>query len=92
MADRTWMYRGWQRGKAPSNEWIENTKLFLDHAFSIAGVVEGNTVKCPCPCAKCRNYFSHERDLFYGVVCQLRYVQNCNKLFVEICGTLDLIS
>jgi hypothetical protein len=62
MADRTWMYRGWQRGKAPSNEWIENTKLFLDHAFSIAGVVEGNTVKCPCPCAKCRKYFSHERD------------------------------
>jgi beta-xylosidase len=50
MADRTWMYSGWQRGRSPSNEWIENTKLFLDHAFSIVGVAEDNTVKCPCPC------------------------------------------
>jgi hypothetical protein len=50
MADRTWMYSGWQRGRSPSNEWIENTKLFLDRAFSIVGVAEDNTVKCPCPC------------------------------------------
>jgi hypothetical protein len=52
MADRTWMYSGWQRGKAPSNEWIENTKLFLDHAFSVAVVAEDNMVKCSC-CSSC---------------------------------------
>jgi hypothetical protein len=76
MADRAWMYSGWQRGRAPSNEWIENTKLFLDHAFSIVGVAEDNTVKCPCPCAKCRNYFSHVRDEIEMHLCYNGFKEN----------------
>jgi hypothetical protein len=25
MAEREWMYNGWSRTQAPSNDWIENT-------------------------------------------------------------------
>jgi hypothetical protein len=60
MADRVWMYSGWQFGQIPSNQWLEETKRFLDHAFSFPGVVEGGKIKCPC--AKCRNYVRRGRD------------------------------
>ena len=59
MSNRTWMYNGWQRGKAPSNEWIDGTTEFLNSAFSIPGVAKNDTIKCPC--AQCRNYFRHIR-------------------------------
>ena len=59
MSNRTWMYNGWQHGKAPSNEWIDGTNEFLNSAFSIPGVAENDTIKCPC--AHCRNYFRHIR-------------------------------
>jgi len=59
MSNRTWMYNGWQRGKAPSNEWVDGTNGFLNIAFSIPGVAENDTIKCPC--AQCRNYFRHIR-------------------------------
>lgn len=60
MADRAWMYSGWQYGQIPSNLWLEQTNRFLDHAFSCPGVAEGGKIKCPC--AKCRNYFKLSRD------------------------------
>jgi len=60
MANREWMYRSWQYGKAPSNEWLEMTKQFLDCAFSLPDVAEGGTIKCPC--GMCRNYFKHNRQ------------------------------
>ena len=53
------MYSGWQRGKAPSNDWIDQTTQFLNHAFSIPGVAENDSIKCPC--AMCHNYFRHKR-------------------------------
>lgn len=59
MADREWMYSGWSRGHAFSNEWIENTNMFLDRAFSMVSLVENDTIKCPC--AKCQNYVRHKR-------------------------------
>jgi hypothetical protein len=40
-------------------EWIDETNAFLNSAFSIPGVAENGTVKCPC--AQCRNYFRHKR-------------------------------
>ncbi|KAM0900966.1 hypothetical protein ACQ4PT_020280 [Festuca glaucescens] len=91
MADRTWMYSGWHRGKAPTNQWIENTKLFLDHAFSIVGVAEDNTVKCPCPCAKCRNYFSHERDEIEMHLCYNGFKENYETWTAhgETCGVMS---
>src|SRR6185312_6608911 len=53
------MYNGWQHGKAPSNEWIDQTTQFLNHAFSFPGVAENDIIKCPC--AMCCNYFRHKR-------------------------------
>ena len=45
---RSWMYNGWQHGKLPSNEWVDETTEFLNHAFSLSDVVENDTIKCPC--------------------------------------------
>jgi hypothetical protein len=53
MEDREWMYTGWSCTQAPSNEWIGNTNIFMDYAFSIPNIVEDRTIKCPR--AKCRN-------------------------------------
>jgi len=52
------MYSGWQRGNF-SNEWINQSTVFLNHAFAFLGVAQNGTIKCPC--AKCRNYFRHPR-------------------------------
>ena len=58
MSNRSWMYSGWQRGNF-SNEWINQSTVFLNHAFAFPGVAQNGTIKCPC--AKCRNYFRHPR-------------------------------
>ena len=60
MADRAWMYSGWQFGQIPSNLQLEQTNRFLDHAFSFPGVAEGGKIKCPY--AKCHNYVRRSRD------------------------------
>jgi len=57
MEDREWMYTGWCRTQAPSNDWIHNTNQFLDRAFSMPNLVEGDTIKCPC--GTCRNCVRH---------------------------------
>ena len=59
MENRDWMYNGWVFGEVPSNIWLEETARFVDHAFSSLSLAEGGKIKCPC--AKCRNYFKHER-------------------------------
>jgi hypothetical protein len=62
------MYSGWQRGKAPSNEWINQSTEFLNHAFAFPGVAQNGTIKCPC--AKCRNYFRHPRNTIELHLCR----------------------
>jgi len=62
------MYSGWQRGKAPSGEWTEQTTEFLDNAFSLLGVVENETIKCPC--AMHRNYFKLKRHTIELHLCK----------------------
>jgi hypothetical protein len=32
--DRRWMYEGWKKRGALSNEWVAKTDAFLDHAFA----------------------------------------------------------
>ena len=71
MSHRTWMYSGWQRGKAPSNEWIDQTNQFLNHAFSNMDIGTNDTIKCPC--AMCRNYFSLKRDIVGIHLCKHGY-------------------
>ena len=68
MSDRTWMYSGWQRGKAPSSEWMDETTKFLDHAFSNMDVAKNDTIKCPC--AMCRNYFGLKKDIVAIHLCK----------------------
>jgi hypothetical protein len=65
------MYSGWQRGKAPSNEWINQTTQFLNHKFSNMEVATDDTIKCPC--AMCRNYFSLKRDAVEIHLCKHGY-------------------
>lgn len=62
------MYCGWQRGKAPSNEWIDQTSQFLNHAFSLSGVAQNGNMKCPC--AMCRNHFRHPRNTIELHLCR----------------------
>ena len=59
MEEREWMYNGWSRTQAPSNEWIQNTNEFLDRAFSMPSLVESGSIKCTC--ARCRNCVRQER-------------------------------
>jgi hypothetical protein len=62
------MYSGWECGKAPSNEWIDQTTEFLNFAFSLLGVAETDTIKCPY--AMCRNYFRHKRQTIEILLCK----------------------
>jgi hypothetical protein len=49
---RTWMYSGWQCGKAPSSEWTEQTTEFLDHAFSLLGRLRMRPLSILVPCVE----------------------------------------
>ena len=49
--DRSWMYNGWDKSGAHSNEWVAKTKAFLDHAFSLSSIG-----KVRCPCNQCQNF------------------------------------
>jgi hypothetical protein len=98
------MYNGWQHGKLPSNEWVDETIEFSNHAFSLSDVVENDTTKCPC--AMCRNYFRQKRktielhlfkfsfrEAFYRMVancCEVN-VAHCSISFVfdNNCPTID---
>ena len=73
MAERDWMYSGWQRG-GPTCSWIERTKEFLDFAFSNHNIVQYGTIKCPC--SVCRNYFRHERGKVELHLCQNGFKEN----------------
>ncbi|CAD6211431.1 unnamed protein product [Miscanthus lutarioriparius] len=73
MADREWMYSGWKRGRL-SNEWVDKTKEFLDHAFSIPELVESDTIKCPC--SMCWNYFRHKRPRIEQHLCHNGFKEN----------------
>ena len=55
-------------GKAPSNEWIHETNEFLNGVFSIPGVAENDTIKCPY--AQCWNYFRHIRYIIDMHLCR----------------------
>jgi hypothetical protein len=42
---RVWMYNGWSRNGCHYDDWVANTKDFVDHEFSLSLT---DTVKCPC--------------------------------------------
>jgi hypothetical protein len=43
--DRAWMYSGWSRNGRHSDDWVANTKDFVDHIFSLSLT---GTIRCPC--------------------------------------------
>lgn len=49
-----WMYNGWSRNGRYSDEWIDKTKVFLDHVFSMSLT---DTARCPCR--------QHENNIFF---------------------------
>jgi hypothetical protein len=48
--NRQWMYDGWKRNMAHTNEWWDKTNDFIERAFSLA-----TTKKIRCPCVNCQN-------------------------------------
>jgi hypothetical protein len=48
--DRQWMYNGWKRNGAHTNDWWKKTNDFNDREFSLA-----TTKKIRCPCMKSQN-------------------------------------
>jgi hypothetical protein len=48
--DRRWMYDGWKRNEAHTDEWWDKTNDFIECALSLA-----TTEKIRCPCVKCQN-------------------------------------
>jgi hypothetical protein len=48
--DRRWMYDGWKKNGAHTDEWWEKTDDFIKRAFSLV-----TTPKIMCPCVKCQN-------------------------------------
>jgi len=73
MTDRGWMYSSWKRGRLP-NEWVDKTKEFLDHAFSIPELVESDTIRCPC--SICQNFFKHKRPRIELHLCHNGFKEN----------------
>lgn len=67
------MYSGWKRGK-PTDEWYENTKEFLDLAFSNPNVVQNGEIKCPC--SDCQNYNRKNRDGVELDLCHFGFKRN----------------
>jgi hypothetical protein len=48
--DHRWMYDGWKRNVAHTDEWWEKISDFIKCAFSLV-----TTEKIRCPCVKCQN-------------------------------------
>jgi hypothetical protein len=48
--DHWWMYDGWKRNGAHTDEWQEKTSDFIECAFSLV-----TTEKIRCPCMHCQN-------------------------------------
>lgn len=76
--DRWWMYDGWNRNQAHSDEWIAKSNDFINRAFSLSTI---DKIRCPCKCQNaklfdkftvskqlCRNGFvpDYETWVFHG--------------------------
>jgi hypothetical protein len=48
--DRRWIYDGWKRNGAHTDEWWGKTSNFIERAFSLV-----TTEKIRCPCVECQN-------------------------------------
>ncbi|XP_044436209.1 uncharacterized protein [Triticum aestivum] len=94
MMERGWMYSGWTHSKS-TDEWYNKTKEFIDFAFSMPSVVQNGKIKCPC--AKCRNYESKNRDDVELDLCHFGFKRNYTvwtahgEGYVEITDYVDVV-
>jgi hypothetical protein len=51
-----WMYDGWKKKGAHTDEWWKKTNNFIKYAFSLA-----TTEKIRCPCMKCQNVMCFDK-------------------------------
>jgi hypothetical protein len=65
--DRRWMYDGWKRNGAHTDEWWKKTSDFIERAFSLV-----TTKKIRYPCMKCQNARCFDR-----IILTKHLVQNC---------------
>jgi hypothetical protein len=67
--DRKCMYDGWRKNGAHSREWVDKTKKFADHAFSLSNIGIAR-----CPCSKCQNGLSHDKRKVSIQICRFGYM------------------
>ena len=66
--DRNWMYEGWNDNGCHSQEWVQKTNAFLDHAFSL--VLDSQKFGVLCPCSDCDNRVRRRRPIMSLHLCK----------------------
>ena len=72
VADRSWMYNGWNDNGCHSQDWVHNTNAFLDHAFSAIPNAENRGVVCTC--SDCCNRVRRRRAVMSMHLCKRGYM------------------
>jgi len=76
VADRSWMYNGWNDNGCHSQDWVHNTNAFLDHAFSAIPNAENRGVVCPC--SDCCNRVRRRRAVMSMHLCKRGFMPGYN--------------
>jgi hypothetical protein len=67
--DRGWMHGGWKKSGAHTREWMNKTREFIDHAFSLP---TNRGVKCPC--SRCRNALCQDKRTLTLHLCKFGFM------------------
>jgi hypothetical protein len=67
--DHGWMYGGWKKGRGHMKEWMNKTKEFIDHAFSLA-----NNGDVKCPCNRCTNSVCEDKRMLSLHLCMVSFM------------------
>jgi hypothetical protein len=67
--DREWRYGGWKKSGAHTTEWMNKTREFIDHAFSMP---PDQGVKCTC--SRCRNVLREDKRMLTLHLCKFGFM------------------
>jgi hypothetical protein len=73
MADREWMYTGFE---SKTEEWVRGTNYFLEQAF---GPAAKGAIQMWCPYSKCKNEKKKEHKAMYKDIWANEYVPNYTR-------------
>ena len=76
VADRSWMYNGWNDNGCHSQDWVHNTNAFLDHAFS--AIPNAENLGVVCPCSDCCNRVRQRRAVMSMHLCKRGFMPGYN--------------